>query len=545
MTKIKASSHLSTGRALRRLGFRQTLRGALIIGFLTGIMMGAQGAAFAEAYPDQHSRDVLVASLKSAPALGFMAGEIEDAATPASYSIYKSIALMTLLTGIWGLLVTTRLLRGQEEDGRLEQIVAGRTTKARASGHMLIGFAYSMVIAFLIAWVIIAALGAVPKVNLAVGPAALLTFGVFLPGIFFTSLGVLTSQLALTRGRALAYSLVPLLILFTIRGAANSVSDWNSLKQLTPFGWTDLLNPVLGANPIWIVPTLIFAIISFPLGLYLAKKRDLGGSILPQSEYARPHLHLLGSDLQLSIRQNISTFFWWCLGTLVYAGLLASIAKVGADALSSSPAFVTVISKLGGTYDDVVIAFLGFGGIFTAMILLVMATVCFGSIRQDEAKGYVDNFLIQPVKRTSWLVKRLVIVVLMTGVISLLSGYLIWQIATAQGISLDLWTMTQNAIALTGPIFLLVGIGTVLYGLLPRIAAISMYAVIIWAFVVDVLKSFFSLGDFIDKTSLLHYVSFAPTTAPDWSTFTWLCGLSIVMVCVGVWAFSQRDIVTE
>jgi putative exporter of polyketide antibiotics len=105
--------------------------------------------------------------------------------------------------------------------------------------------------------------------------------------------------------------------------------------------------------------------------------------------------------------------------------------------------------------------------------------------------------------------------------------------------------MIQNAIALTGPIFLLVGIGTVLYGLLPRIAIISMYAVIIWAFVVDVLKSFFSLGDFIDKTSLLHYVSFAPTTAPDWSTFAWLVGLGVIMACVGIWAFSQRDIVNE
>jgi putative exporter of polyketide antibiotics len=271
----------------------------------------------------------------------------------------------------------------------------------------------------------------------------------------------------------------------------------------------------------------------------------LGESIIPQSEYAKSRLYLLGSDLQLSIRQNISTFFWWCLGALTFSGLLAAIAKVGADALASSPAFATVITKLGGSYNDLVVAFIGFGGLFTALILLVMAAVCFGSIRQDESKGYLDNFLIQPVKRTSWLTKRLIILILMTGIIALLSNYLVWQIASAQGVSLDLWIMLQNAIALTGTVFLLVGIGAVFYGMLPRIAVISMYAVIIWAFIVDVLKSFFSLGDFIDKTSLLHYVSFAPTKAPDWSTFAWLVGLSIIMVCIGVWAFSQRDIVSE
>jgi ABC-2 type transport system permease protein len=544
MSKV-TTKPLSTSRALRRFGFRQTIRGALIIGFLTGLMMGAQGAAYAEAYPDQHSRDLFVASLKSVPALGFMAGEIDDALTPASYSIYKSIALTTLIVSIWGLLVTTRLFRGQEEDGRLEQIVAGRTTKQAAGAQILIGFSYSLVIAFVIAWTLIALLGTVPKVNLSIGASALLTLGVFLPGIFFASLGVVTSQLAITRSRALAYGLVPLLVLFTIRGSGNSVSDWNWLKQLSPFGWTDLLNPVRDPHTLWIAPTLVFAAVAVPLGLYLASKRDLGASLIRQSDFARSHFFLLGSDLQLAIRQNIGTFIWWTLGTLAYTSLLASIAKVGADALESSPAFVQVISRLGGTHDDLVIAFLGFGGLFTALILLVMAAVCMGSIRRDEGKGYVDNLLIQPVHRTAWLLKRVGLLFVMIAAISLFSAYTIWLIATSQGVSLDLSIMMQNATAMTGTIVLLLGIGTLLYGLLPRLVAIGMFAVIIWAFVVDVLKSFFSLGDFIDKTSLLHYVSFAPTKTPDWTTFAWLVGIGLVLVVVGLFAFNKRDIIAE
>jgi ABC-2 type transport system permease protein len=545
MTKSNTQSRFSTSRALRRFGFRQTIRGALIIGFLAGLMMGAQGAAYAAAYPDQHSRDLLVKSLSSVPALGFMAGEIRDASSPASYSIYKSITLMTLLTSIWGLLVTTRLLRGQEEDGRLEPIVAGHTSKRAASVHILIGYGYSILIAYAVAFGIMAALGAEPNVKLSAGNAALLTLGVFLPGIFFASLGVVTSQLAITRGRALAYGLIPLLLLFTIRGAANSVTDWNWLKQLTPFGWTDLLNPVLDPQIGWIAPTMVFVLICLPIGLYLAGRRDLGSSILPQSSTARPHLYLLSSATAFSIRQNIGTFFWWCLGTLVYAGLLAAIAKIGADALASSPAFVNVISKLGGTHDDLVIAFLGFGGLFTALILLVMSAVSMGSIRQEEAKGYVDNLLIQPVRRSSWLAKRLVLIIGMTTIISLLTGYLIWQVATLQGVHIDLWIVTQNSIALIGTIILTIGIGAVFYGLFPRLASIAMYVVIVWAFVVDVLKSFFSLGDFIDKTSLLHYVSFAPTKSPDWPTFIVLVSIGFVLAIAGIILFSKRDIIAE
>jgi ABC-2 type transport system permease protein len=508
-------------------------------------MMGAQGATYAAAYPDQHSRDLLMASLQSAPALGFMAGEIQDAATPASYSIYKSIAMTTLIIGVWGLLATTRLLRGQEEDGRTEAIVAGRTTKAAASVQILIGFGYSIVIAFVIAWALIAALGASPNVGLDVGPAGLLTVGTFLPGIFFGSLGVLTSQLALTRGRAMAYSLVPLLVFFVIRGAANSISDWNDLKRFTPFGWTDLLNPVLDPQTGWIYPTLIFALVVIPLGLYLAKVRDLGQSILPQSTTARSRFYLLGSGLQLSVRQNIGTFIAWGVGTLAYAGLLAAIAKVGADLLSSSPGAAKIISRLGGTHADLVIAFLGFGGLFTALILLVMTAVCVGNIRREESKGYLDNFLIQPVRRSQWMLGRLGVVAAMTTTISLLSGYLIWQIAAYQGVTLDLWTMMQNAIALTGTLFLLLGIGAAVYGILPRLASIAIFAVIIWAFVVDVLKAFLKLDDWIDKTSVLHYVSFAPTKAPDWTQFSWLVVIGALLIAFGVWRFTQRDVVNE
>ena len=535
----------STNRALRRFGFRQTLRGALILGVLCGLMMGAQGAAYAAAYPDQSARDAFVTSLESVPAIGFMAGEIRDAATPASYSIYKSIALTTLITAVWGLLTTTRLLRGQEEDGRLEPILAGRTTKVRASTQILIGYGYSLTLAVVITWLAIGVLGLDPQVHLSFGNAGLLTLGVFMPAVFFASLGILTSQLALTRGRAMAYGLGLLLFFFTLRGAGNSVADWNNLKNVSPFGWTDLLNPVLDPDVWWLVPTLFFAFVAIPLALFFAWRRDLGESILPQSEHVRSHFYLLGSDFSFSIRQNIWPFVWWTIGTVAYAGLLSSIAKVAADALSSSPAVVKVIGSLGGNHDSLVIAFLGFGGVFTALILLVMSAVAIGSIRGQEAKLYLDNILVQPIHRSAWLIKRIVILLAMAFLISLITGYVIWQIASVQNISLNLGIVLQNSISLVGSTVLLVGAGIVIYGFVPRLAVIIMYVAIVWAFVSDILKALFSLGDTIDKTSLLHYATFTPDKSPDWSTFAWLVGIGIILAAIGIVAFTKRDIITE
>lgn len=540
-----AQKTLSPARALRRHGFLQTFRGALIIGLLIGLMMGAQGAAYAAAYPDQHSRDTIVASLKGAPGLGFLAGEIANAGTPASYAIYKSIAVTTLIAGIWGLMATTRLLRGQEEDGQLEQIVAGRTTKLSASSHLLIGFGYSLLLAFIIAWALIATLGMDPQVKLSTGGAFYMTVASLLPAIFFGALGVLTSQLAVTRGRALSYALVPLLILYAIRGAANSIADWDWIKQWTPFGWSDLLNPVLDPHPAWILPTAIFGVIFIASGLYFAGRRDLGTSMLPQTQDARSHFYLLGSSVQLALRQSIGSFIWWLIGTLAFTGMLAAIAETGTKILESSPSAAAIFSKLGNTHSDLVITFLSFGGLFTTIILLVMAAVYLGSARRDEAKGYLDSMLVQPVRRSSWLTWRLLIIASMSSSIALLAGYLTWQFTANQNISLDFWTVTQNMITLVGPVVLLLGVGALFYGFVPRIAAPIMYAVIIWAFVVDILKAIFSLDESIEKTSLLHYVSFSLDKTPDWSNFVWLVSIGIVLAVIGIWRFTQRDIISE
>jgi len=160
-------------------------------------MMGAQGLAYAKAFPTQASRDGLVASVKTVPGANFFSGEVADAARPDSYAIYKSVAMNTLIIGIWGLLVTTRLLRGFEENGQTEVLEVGTLSRRRASVHLLIGFAYSFVISALIAVALIAALSSGPDVKLSFTGASLMTIALYLPGIFFSTLGILTSQLAI------------------------------------------------------------------------------------------------------------------------------------------------------------------------------------------------------------------------------------------------------------------------------------------------------------------------------------------------------------
>lgn len=530
-------------RTLRFFGFKQTIRGAVIIGLLTGFMMGAQGLAYAKAFPTQVSRDGLVASLKTVPGANFFSGEVADAARPDSYAIYKSIAMTTLIIGVWGLLVSTRLLRGFEENGQTEILEVGTASSRRVSAHLLIGFGYAFAVSVVIALGLIAALSSGPDVNLAFSGAILTTAAVYLPGLLFAGLGVLTSQLALTRGRAIAYGLVPLVVLYVIRGAANSVSDADWMKRWTPFGWSDLLNPVLSPQPLWMLPTLAFSVLFIGLGIYLVGKRDLSSALIRQSEVARSRFFMLGSPLMFALRRSGWTLLWWGLGTVFFAAFFAAVANLGSNLAEDSPAFKQVFSA--DAANDFKLAFLGAGTMFTTVIMLIMAVTMFASARREEARMYLDNLLVQPVPRIRWIVGRLGIIVGGFSAISLAVGLVVWSIARAEGITLSIASCLQGQISLIGILLLVLGIGVCIYGLVPRFAVAAMSIVIGWAFIFDILDMLFHFSDWLKNTSILTFIPKDPATHPDWVAFAWLVAIGIALIAVGIARFSKRDIVTE
>ncbi|HTJ73264.1 MAG TPA: ABC transporter permease subunit [Verrucomicrobiae bacterium] len=538
--------HISPSAALRRLGFKQTIRGAVIIGLLIGLVMGAQGAAYNEAYPTEASRHSFVHTLDVAPALGFMAGETINASEPASYSIYKSIVITTLITAIWGLLATTRLLRGQEEDGRAEALLAGSITKRQASIHLLLGFAGSFSVSWLLAFGLIAALGQLPGVALSGDNAALLTLGGYLPGIVFAGLGILTSQLALTRGRAVTYGLVPLLGLFIMRGAANSTHDLDSLKRFTPFGWADLLNPVLGPHPLWLLPPIICGIIFAGAGLLLAGRRDLGTSLLRESDTVKPRWFLLRAPMWQALRLQKWTFAWWAIGALAFTGLMTGLAKLSVDILKDASGAQAVISKLGQSANDMAAAFIGIGNLFVVMILLIMVALLIGSIRRDEAKGYIDNLLVQPIARSRWLGGRLLLIASLAILIPLAAALLTWYTAQAQDLgTISLAAVFKGALGSIAVVLFALGVGGLTYSVFPRLAVAAVAIIITWSYGIDIFKAVIDLPSWVEKTSLLHYVSASPLAEPNWAAIIWFSLIGGLLILASMAAFTKRDIISE
>lgn len=536
--------HFSPKRALRRFGFTQAVKGALIIGLLAGIMGGGQAYAYTVTYPDQVSRAQFKTSLEAAPSLGIIYGEIDDMPSPAGYMAYRTGMFLTIVASIWALMAVIKLLRGQEEDGRWEMITAGSITAKEASAHVFTGFMSALLLAFLLSTLGMSAIGMVPKVDAPASAGTYLSLAIFIPAALFAAVGFFVSQLSVTRRRALFYGLIPLLVFLALRTIGNTVSDLHWLKMYTPFGWAELSRPTVDPHMAWFIPAIIFFPLFVFFGRYLIGKRDLGAGVIPESSTAKPHYSFLGSPLLLALRQNAVSFVSWTAGALFLSALMATISGIAASAVADSPSLKLAVTQLGGS-NNIAIAFIGAGFVMLAMALLLMVTTWLGSIRADEAKNQLDNILVQPVRRSSWLVGRLILTVGAATIISLMCAVATWAMASTQNISLPLDTLLLIGIALMGTVIFTLGLGTLLYGVLPRIATIGMYFIITWSFLIDMISSVVTLNDFFLKSSLFHYISISPLKTPDWNTFGWLVGLGIIMAFLGIVAFSKRDIISE
>jgi len=532
-------------RALQWFGFRQALKGALIVGAVAGGMMLVQGAGYIKSYPDLASQHEFTLTLLKAPSLGFIYGSTDDLRIGAEgYMVYRVLAVMSLVVAIWSLMTVTRLLRGNEEDGRYEMLRTSAASPVAISANIVLGFLYAFAIAFVIASLLTWSATGIKGIVLSAGDILLMNAAMFGPGLVFAGVGVLISQLAVSRRRALLYGLLPLLGFFLLRSIGNVVQDLHWLLKLTPFGWAQLSSPLLEKLSSWLALFVVWGAMIGAVGLVL-NMRDLGSSILPERTTQRPRYYLLGGPLRLALRSQLGVLIAWGLAACSVTAIVGAISKLASQASVGSSGLTKSLSAISGNADNITISFLSFGTIMVAILMMIVAATTLSAIRSDEAKHYLDTILAAPVRPLRWLPGRLGLGLTAMAIIGILAGLVLFVVAKAQGVPVEFGKSLAMSVASLGAVIFLLGFGCLVYSLRPSWAVIGMYIVIAWSFIIDLLSATGSLSPWLLKTSLLHYLSFNLAAWPDWSTVLALSALGLAMVAAGLYVFKRRDIVTD
>jgi ABC-2 type transport system permease protein len=532
--------------ALSRFYSKRIARGAALWGSVFGLSIISSAVGFTSAYSTVAARAQLAQSFESNVGLKVLLGAPSHLDSVAGFTVWRSMGTAIIISSIWALLTVSKSFRGEETAGRWEVFLVGQTTARRAAANMLLALGAGMATIYAIATAATIAIGRSSKVGFSL--RASLFFGVALicSSLIFITAGALASQIMPIRSRAAAVTAGFFGVCFALRAIANAAPSVHWLLNVSPLGWVENLQPLYGSQPLWLLPIAGLAALFILLTLGLAGRRDLYASVLADKDTARPRLALLGNPFAASFRLTRTSIFGWLAAIGGISFVFGFVAKSAGQAFRASANVGHVVARL--SHQSQITGSTTFlGVIFMIVILLMMALMAssVSNIREDEADGYLDNFLVRAVGRLQWLWGRLLLVGLTIAAAGLLASCFSWLSAASQHSDVSFRLLILSGVNSMAPAIFTLGLGILLLGFRPRLSATAAYGIIAWSFLLEIVGSAIKLNHWILDTSLLQHIALAPATSPNWRIVVTYSVLGLLGILIGSWRYRFRDLEAE
>ena len=463
--------------------------------------------------------------------------------TVAGFTAFKISMTLMILGAVWGLLTSTRLLRGEEDNGRWELLLAGQTTRRGAAAQALAGLGAGVVTLWTVAAMITVVTGLSSQVDIAAGPALYFALAMVSTALMFLAVGAVTSQLSATRRQAAASAAVILGVCYAVRMVADAGVGLHGLIWASPLGWVEQLQALTAPRPLALVPIVLLTAVLIATAVHLAGGRDVGASILPDRAGGRSHLRLLSNPIGLTARLVRPTVIGWWVAIALSAMLYGLVARSASASITGSSVH-QVLSKLGarGTGTQAVL------GVCFLVVAILVGFVAAGQItsaRSEESEGHLDHLVVRPVSRSAWFGGRLVVATSVLVIGGLAAGVFAWLGTASQHSGVSLVTLLDAGVNLVPPAIAILGVGALTLGVWPRAASVVVYAVLGWSLLVVIVGGFGTAGHWILDTSVFHQMASAPAVPPDWKANGAMLAIGIVAALIGGLAFRLRDLQGE
>jgi ABC-2 type transport system permease protein len=519
---------------------KRAARSGAVWGALFGLLVMNEALSYHTNFPTAESRAAAV-SAGASRGLTAVIGPAREVDTVGGWMAWRTFGLLIIVGAIWGLLAATRLLRREEDTGRWELYLAGQTARRHAAGQGLSGLAAG----FLTLWALTAALtvisGSRPTVELPVSASLFYATAVTASAAMFLAIGALASQLSATRRQANGLAAAVFGLAYVIRMIADSGTGLAWLRWASPIGWVENLRPFTGSQPLALLPILALTAAAATTAVVLAGRRDLGAGVLTRRSAAEPSTRLLGGPIMLTVRLERWVAVSWTVGLAVLALIFGVTAATVGSTKGGAETVEQAVARLGGQATGPT-AWIGYEFVFIAALVAFAVANQVSALRGEEADGYLDNLLARHVSRQRWLLGRLGLAVLFLTATGLATGIGAW-IGLATGTSdVTLGAMIQAGLNTAVPGMLVIGIGTLLYSLAPRLAAPILYTLILWSFLIEIIGSSITTNHWLLDTAMLSHLGPVPATDLNWTAIAWFTGLSLTAAAAGLALFRRRDL---
>lgn len=539
------------GAADRRAGItvaivvaKRAVRSAAIWGALFGVLVANEALSYHKNFPSVASRANFVHTLGSNTGMSAIIGPARHVGTIGGFVAWRVFGLLIIVGAIWGLLSATRLLRREEDTGRWELLLSGQTTRRQATAQAVAGLGAGWVTLWTLTAALTVLAGSRSNVGFSASASLFYATAATASAAVFMAIGALASQLAPTRRQANGLAAGIFALCYLIRMVADSGTGLASMRWASPLGWIENLSPLTGSQPLALVPIAVLTAAAAWAAISLAGRRDLGVGVLTSSRSAQSGTRLLGSPLLLVTRLERWVALAWIGGLGVLALIFGVVARSAAAGDVAVNQIRQQLSRLGAHPGGAVEAWIGYEFLYLAALLAFAAAAQISAARSEEADGHLDNLLARPLGRNTWLAGRLgfaVAFVATAGIATSIGG---WIGVTAQHSEVGFPAMLQAGLNITVPALFVLGVGALLYGVVPRLAAPLLYGLILWSFLIEIIGSSITSNHWLLDTAFLSHLGPVPATSLNWTVVAWLTGLAMTAALAGFAAFRNRDLAT-
>ena len=520
---------------------RHALRGERVrlgvIALIAVLYTLANVIGYARAYPTVASREQFARAFADNIALRLFYGVPHDLTTVGGFFEFRAIGMLAILVSAWALFAAIRALRGEEDAGCYELILAGVIGRGGAVVAVLAALAIECAVLFALLLAVLLVF-AVAAGDMTTVQAAMTAAAIMGPAAVFAAVGALASQLAPSRRAAQAGAGVALAAAVFFRILADIGRGIGWVRWITPIGWVEQVRPVTGARPAVLLLFAAAAPLVAAVAVAIARNRDLGASVLSRRATAPSRMALLGSPARAAVRGELPSLLAWLGGTGLFAFALGAFAHSVAEEMRkvSIRTYGLDIASAAGYLAAVFAIF--------AMVVALYAVSHVGGLRDEESSGRVETLFALPVPRRSWIGGRLVVAAGATIVLSLAIGFLAWagSAVTSGGVGLGaMLTAGANCIAVS---LLFLALGALLFAWLPRPSPGAAFGLVGVAFLWELAGALLGAPWWLLTISPFHHVTQAPLVAVDRrGTFVMLV-VAALAAAAAVERFARRDLQT-
>ncbi len=522
-------------QAVGGLAVRLVRRGGLVVAAIVAGMSALVAVTYQDVMADPAAAGGLDA-LAANPAIRTLFGEPFALDTAGGFTVWRTGTVVAVLVGVWCILATTRITRGEEDAGRWHLLLAGRVPLRSALATHLVAVGVVPVLTGAAVWVALTVTGT------GAGGAAVHAAGIAAVGLFFTGAGALAAQVYPARSPATGAALALLVVTLLARMVGDGVGALSGLRWSSPFGLLELSRPYAGNRWPPLVLLAAGAALLIAVAWAAAGHRDVGGGLVAPAAGRAPRTRLLGSVEAFAVRRTLRPLAGWSAGTGAYFLLIGLIAVTMTGFLTDNPAFADAAGRAG---------FAGLASVqgYAATLFALLALPVGGFVAERlgayaaaESDRRLTLLAAQPVTRVRLLGADVLAAAGGAVVLVAVAGLATWLGVAVTGGDLTLPDALAGAANVMPVVLLSLGAAVLAVGWVPRLTAAVGAAPAVGGFLLQVIAESAGAPRWVVNLSPFAHLAPVPYRSPNLTASASMVLVAIVLAVAGVIGHRRRDL---